>query len=274
MSQELEQRQEMMDELEAGEAAVELDDKEPQEVLEWTIERFGNRMGLCSSFQAEGCVLIDMAWRIDPNVRVFTIDTGRMPEETYTLIERIRERYGIKTEIFLPDTKVVEHMVSKHGLNLFYRDVNLRLLCCQVRKVLPLRRALLNFDAWVTGLRRDQWATRSNIRKIEIDHDHGGIVKVAPLADWTEEEVWDYIRANDVPYNELYDKGYKSIGCGPCTRAVADGVDSREGRWWWETGAPKECGMHCAIETGGFEHELAALLGGHGNGNGSGQHSH
>ncbi len=268
------QEHELMDELEAGEAAVELDDKEPQEVLAWTIERFGNRMGLCSSFQADGCVLIDMAWRIDPAVRVFTIDTGRMPEETYALIERVRERYGIKTEVFLPDTKIVEQMVSKHGLNLFYRDVNLRLLCCQVRKVLPLRRALVNFDAWVTGLRRDQWATRSNIRKIEIDHDHGGIVKVAPLADWTDEEVWDYIRANDVPYNELYDKGYKSIGCAPCTRAVPDGADSREGRWWWETGAPKECGMHCAIETGGFEHELAALLGNHGNGSGNGGAGH
>ena len=161
----------------------------------------------------------------------------------------------------MPDTNVVQQMVTKHGNNLFYRDVNLRLLCCQVRKVLPLRRALMNYSAWVTGLRRDQWATRSNIRKIEIDHDHGGIVKLAPLADWTEEEVWDYIRANDVPYNELYDKGYKSIGCAPCTRAVGEGEDARSGRWWWETGAPKECGMHCAIETGGFEHELAALLG-------------
>jgi phosphoadenosine phosphosulfate reductase len=254
----------LMDELEAGEAAVELDDQEPQEVLGWALEKFGRQLGICSSFQAEGCVLIDMAWRIDPNVRVFTIDTGRQPEETYRLIDRIRERYGIRTEVFLPDTKVVEQMVSRHGANLFYRDVNLRLLCCQVRKVLPLRRALMNFDAWVTGLRRDQWATRSNIRKIEIDHDHGGIVKFAPLADWTEEEVWDYIRANDVPYNELYDQGYKSIGCSPCTRTVAADADPRSGRWWWETGAPKECGMHCAIETGGFEHELAALLGGHG----------
>ncbi len=269
------QEHELMDELEAGEAAVELDDKEPQDVLAWTIERFGNRMGLCSSFQADGCVA-DRYGVANRSVGARVHDRYRPePEETYALIERVRERYGIKTEVFLPDTKVVEHMVSKHGLNLFYRDVNLRLLCCQVRKVLPLRRALVNFDAWVTGLRRDQWATRSNIRKIEIDHDHGGIVKVAPLADWTDEEVWDYIRANDVPYNELYDKGYKSIGCAPCTRTVPDGADSREGRWWWETGAPKECGMHCAIETGGFEHELAALLGSHGkssngSGNGSG----
>ena len=261
----MEPERSLMDELEAGEAAVELDDQEPPEVLGWAIEKFGRQLGICSSFQAEGCALIDMAWRIDPDVRVFTIDTGRQPDETYKLIDRIRDRYGIRTEVFLPDMRVVEQMVSRHGANLFYRDVNLRLLCCQVRKVLPLRRALMNFDAWVTGLRREQWATRSNIRKIEIDHDHGGIVKFAPLADWTEEEVWDYIRANDVPYNELYDKGYKSIGCAPCTRPVADGDDPRAGRWWWETGAPKECGMHCAIETGGFEHELAALLGGHGN---------
>jgi len=256
----------LMDELEAGEAAVELDDKEPQEVLAWAIEKFGRRLAICSSFQADGCALIDMAWRIDPGIRVFTIDTGRQPEETYRLIDRIRDKYGVRTESFLPDADVLHQMVTKHGNNLFYRDVNLRLLCCQVRKVLPLRRALMNYDAWVTGLRRDQWATRSNIRKLEIDHDHGGIVKFAPLADWTEDEVWDYIRANDVPYNELYDKGYKSIGCAPCTRPVAEGADPRSGRWWWETGAPKECGMHCAIETGGFEHELAALLGHNGNG--------
>ncbi|HLH77740.1 MAG TPA: phosphoadenylyl-sulfate reductase [Candidatus Binataceae bacterium] len=255
---------ELMDELEAGEAAVELDDKEPQEVLSWAIERFGSRLGICSSFQADGCALIDMACRIDPTVRVFTIDTGRMPPETYQLIQQVRDRYGIAVEIFLPDSHVVEQMTTKHGINLFYHNVDARLLCCQVRKVLPLRRALVNFDAWITGLRRDQWATRSNIRKVEIDHDHGAIVKISPLADWTDEEVWDYLRAHDVPYNKLYDQGYKSIGCAPCTRSVKPGEDPRSGRWWWETGAPKECGMHCAIETGGFEHELAALLGGHG----------
>jgi len=265
----------LMDELEAGEASVDLDDKEPQEVLAWAIEKFGQSMAICSSLQAESCVLIDMAWRIDPAVRVFTIDTGRQPPETNELIERVRAKYGIEIEVFRPETATVDKMVAKHGKDLFYRDVNLRLLCCQVRKVLPLRRALMNYSAWVTGLRRDQWATRSNIRKVEIDHDHGGIVKLAPLADWTEAEVWDYLRANDVPYHSLYDKGYKSIGCGPCTRAVAPGDDPRSGRWWWETGAPKECGMHCAIETGGFEHELAALLNGHGNNshNGNGNHA-
>jgi phosphoadenylyl-sulfate reductase (thioredoxin) len=129
-----------------------------------------------------------------------------------------------------------------------------------VRKVLPLQRHLAGLDAWITGLRRDQWATRTNIRKVEIDHDHGAIVKLNPLAEWTEDEVWDYVREHDVPYNALYDRGYTSIGCTPCTRAVAPGEPARAGRWWWEENAPKECGIHCAIETGGFEHELRALL--------------
>ena len=129
-----------MDELEAGEVAVELDDKEPQEVLAWSIDRFGNELGICSSFQAEGCLLIDMAHKIDPNIRVFTIDTGRQPQETYNLIDKIRDRYGIKVEIFLPDSNIIQQMVTRHGNNLFYRDLDLRLLCCQVRKVLPLRK--------------------------------------------------------------------------------------------------------------------------------------
>jgi phosphoadenylyl-sulfate reductase (thioredoxin) len=127
--------------------------------------------------------------------------------------------------------------------------------------VLPLQRYLHGLDAWITGLRRDQWATRTNIRKVEIDHDHGAIVKLNPLAEWTEDEVWEYVRERGVPHHPLYDRGYTSIGCAPCTRATAAGEDKRAGRWWWESNAPKECGIHCAIETGGFEHELHALLG-------------
>jgi phosphoadenosine phosphosulfate reductase len=130
-----------------------------------------------------------------------------------------------------------------------------------VRKVIPLTRHLAGLDAWVTGLRRDQWASRSDIRKVEIDHDHGAIVKLNPLAEWTEDEVWDYVRDRDVPYHPLYDRGYTSIGCAPCTRPVQAGEPTRAGRWWWESNAPKECGIHCAIETGGFEHELRALVG-------------
>jgi len=251
----------MLDELEAGELAIEFDDQEPQEVIRWALERFGRGVAICTSLQADGLVIVDMAWRIDPTVRVFTIDTGRLPQETYQFLDRVREHYGIALEVHGPETQQVDSMVQRHGVDLFYREVPLRLLCCQVRKVLPLRRALHHLDAWVTGLRRDQWATRSNIRKIELDHDHGGIVKINPLADWAEDEVWDYIRAYNVPHHPLYDRGYTSIGCAPCTRPVQLGEDHRAGRWWWEKGAPKECGMHCAIETGGFEHELESILG-------------
>ncbi len=152
-------------------------------------------------------------------------------------------------------------MVGKHGVDLFKTSVDLRLLCCNLRKVRPLTKHLHSLDAWVTGLRRDQWASRTNIRKVEIDHDHGAIVKLNPLAEWTEEEVWDYVRERDVPYHSLYDRGFTSIGCAPCTRAIAPGEASRAGRWWWESNAPKECGIHCSIESGGLEHELHALLG-------------
>jgi thioredoxin-dependent adenylylsulfate APS reductase len=202
-----------------------------------------------------------MAWRIDSNVRVFTVDTGRMPIETHDLIEQVQRHYGIAIESYAPDPQEIDAMVNLHGEDLFYHSVPLRLTCCDIRKVRPLVRVLHDLDAWITGLRRDQWATRSNIRKIELDHDHGGIVKVNPLADWTEEEVWDHLRSHGVPHHPLYDQGFKSIGCAPCTRPVGTGEDARSGRWWWETNAPKECGMHCAIETGGFEHELEVILG-------------
>ncbi|HUO04336.1 MAG TPA: phosphoadenylyl-sulfate reductase [Candidatus Binataceae bacterium] len=242
-----------MTESEVAQIAASFESKSPEALVAWAIGRFGSGLGICSSFQAEGCVLIDMAWRIDPKIRVFTIDTGRLPNETYDLMDKIRDRYGIAIEVFLPDTSVVEKMVTKHGLNLFYRDLNSRLLCCQVRKVVPLRRALENYSAWVTGLRRGQWETRANLQKAALDNDHGGLVKLAPLADWSERQTWNYIRANDVPYSTLYDKGYKSIGCAPCTRPVSEGQDPRAGRWWWEDEGPKECGMHCTIETTGFE---------------------
>ena len=251
----------VLDDLEVGELANYFDDADPEDLLAWALDRFGRRVALVSSFQAEAMALLDMATRITPDVRVITIDTGRMPQETYDLIDRTRRRYDIDIEVLSPETPTVEKMVRRHGVNLFYQDVNKRLLCCHVRKVMPLQRALRGLDAWVTGLRREQWATRANIRKLELDHDHGGIVKINPLADWTQDDVWDYLRANDVPYHPLYDQGYLSISCAPCTRPVPPGEDGRSGRWWWESGAPKECGMHCSIETGGFEHEIEALIG-------------
>jgi len=253
-----------LDEFEAGEIAVELDDKDPSEVIRWTLERFGYRAAVCTSFQSDGMAILDMAWRIDPNVRVFAVDTGRMHQETYDLIERVRQHYGIEVELYYPDATELSRFVSKEGINPFYKSVPMRLRCCELRKVNPLLKVLDGLDAWITGLRRDQWASRSNIRKVEIDHDHGGITKVNPLADWGEDEVWEYIRANNVPYNALYDQGYTSIGCVPCTRPTKEGEDKRAGRWWWEKNAPKECGIHCPIETGGFEHEATSILGHHG----------
>jgi phosphoadenylyl-sulfate reductase (thioredoxin) len=181
----------LLDEFEAGELAVELDDKEPQEVIAWTLDRFGDRAAVCTSFQNDGMAILDMAWRIDPKVRVFAVDTGRMHQETYDLIDRVRERYDMNIEIYYPDAKELATFVSREGINPFYRSVPLRLRCCEIRKVNPLLKVLDGLDAWITGLRRDQWASRSNIRKVEIDGDHGGIAKVNPLADWTEEEVWE-----------------------------------------------------------------------------------
>ena len=250
----------LLDEFEAGQLAVELDDATPQEVIAYALERWGSQVAICTSFQAEGMAILDMAWRLDNDVRIFTVDTGRMHQETYDVMEEVRQRYGIQVEVYFPDAKQVENMVRRFGPNLFQRSVEARLLCCNVRKVEPIRGVLEGLDAWITGLRRDQWASRANIRKIEIDHDHGGLAKINPLADWTLEEVKEYNQAHAVPEHPLYAKGYTSIGCAPCTRTTSPGEDPRAGRWWWEKNAPKECGIHCPIETGAFEHELESLV--------------
>jgi len=251
----------VFDDLEIGEIAVELDDRDPQEVIAWGLETFGDRVAVVTALQAEGMAVLDMAARIRPDVRAITVDTGRLPAETLAFLDEIRARYPeVRFEVPRPDPREIEVMVRRHGPDLFRASVPLRLLCCHVRKVRPLVRALAGLDAWFTGLRREQWASRAAIKKVELDHDHGGIVKLNPLADWTKEEVWDYLRAEDVPVHPLYARGYTSIGCAPCTRPVAPGEDDRAGRWWWEEGAPKECGIHCPIETGGFEHEAEAIL--------------
>ncbi|HEX6903110.1 MAG TPA: phosphoadenylyl-sulfate reductase [Thermoanaerobaculia bacterium] len=253
-------QRDLLDEFDAGQLAVELDDATPQEVIAYALERWGSQVAICTSFQAEGMAIFDMAWRIDPNVRIFTVDTGRFHQETYDVMETVRQRYGVEVEVYFPDARQIENMVRRHGPNLFQKSVEARLMCCNVRKVEPIRGVLESLDAWITGLRRDQWASRANIRKIEIDHDHGGLAKINPLADWTLEEVKEYNQAHDVPEHPLYAKGFTSIGCAPCTRATAAGEDPRAGRWWWEKNAPKECGIHCPIETGAFEHELESLV--------------
>lgn len=193
-------------------------------------------------------VILDMAHRIAPGLRVLTVDSGRLPQETHDLIDTVRERYGIAAEVYTPASREVESFVGEHGPNAFYRSQELRVRCCEIRKVSPLSRALTGLDAWIAGQRRDHLVTRRSIRKIERDAAHGGMVKLNPLADWTDEQVWAYIRANDVPHNALYDRGFTSIGCAPCTRATRPGEDPRAGRWWWEASATKECGMHCVVD--------------------------
>ena len=219
-----------------------------EEFLRWALERFHPRMAISAAGGVDGLAMIDMAWRIDPRVRVFTLDTGRLPPETYALFEEVRDRYGINVEFEFPDRQQVERMMFVSGPNLMYRSVDDRIRCCEIRKVEPLKRKLATLDAWVSGLRRDQWKTRKNVAKVELDHDHGGIVKLNPLADWSAEDVWDYVRKNDVPYHELFDHGYTSIGCAPCTRPVQPGEDERAGRWWWEQDTDKECGIHCSVQ--------------------------
>jgi len=192
-------------------------------------------------------VIVDLACRAGgPRAwRVFTLDTGRLPEETYRMMEAVRERYGITVETVTPRNDELERMVADHGPNLFYRSPELRALCCDVRKVRPLQRKLREFQAWATGLRREQSETRAGVRKAdEVD----GRLRLCPLADWTAEQVDQYIRENGLPVHSLYLQGYSSIGCGPCTRAVAQGEDPRAGRWWWEEQSRKECGIHFAAD--------------------------
>ncbi len=220
-----------------------------RDVIEAAVEAFGDRVALCTSFQAEGMVILDIASRLPAQPRVFTIDTGRLPQETYDLVDAVRDRYGVEVDVYHPEDEDLTQFVSREGVNPFYRSVALRLRCCEIRKVNPLNRALDGYDAWITGLRRSQNATRAGVAKVELDAAHGGMVKLNPLADWDYEKVWQYIRDNDVPYNKLYDQGYTSIGCAPCTSPIEPGEDLRAGRWWWENGVPSECGIHTDTKT-------------------------
>ena len=219
----------------------------PQDVLRLAIETFGKRVALSSSFGAEDMVLIDMIVAIDPRARIFTLDTGRLPQETYNVIDATRERYGVTIDVLFPQPDAVQGMVAEHGMNLFYHSVENRKLCCGVRKMEPLSRALSGLEAWITGLRREQSVTRTAVHKVEWD-ERNELVKVNPLVDWSHEDVWNYIREHKVPYNALHDRGYPSIGCGPCTRAVQPGEHERAGRWWWEHPDTKECGLHVSPE--------------------------
>lgn len=225
--------------------ANELESKPAHEILKWGFKKYGDKMVLGSSFGAEDVVLIDMMCNINRNLtRVFTLDTGRLNQETYDLIDKVRKKYDIKVDVYFPNASDVEEMVANKGMNLMYDSVENRKLCCNLRKIEPLKRALKQFDCWITGLRREQSTTRNKILKIEVDTLNNNITKLNPLADWTNDEIWKYIRKNKVPYNELHDRRYPSIGCEPCTRAIKEGEDPRAGRWWWENDTHKECGLH------------------------------
>ena len=219
------------------------DKVEPETMLRHFMEIYGDRIALSSSLSAEDQALTDMMLGINPQARIFSLDTGRLFPETYSLLDKTNLHYGIKIEVFCPQTEALQEMVNTQGINLFYESIEKRHLCCQVRKLEPLSRAFRTLDAWVCGLRRSQSVTRNDMRRVEWDERHG-LLKINPLIDWSEEQVWAYVREHRVPYNKLHDQGFPSIGCQPCTRAVKPGEDIRSGRWWWEDPQHRECGLH------------------------------
>ena len=226
----------------------EFENKSSEEILEWTLDNLHPNVGLATSFQFQGMVLIDMLMKINKKARIFTLDTGRLNKETYDVMEQVMNRYGTLVEVIFPDKEEVEDMVNNYGINLFYRGIEQRRLCCKIRKTNPLNKFLKTLDGWITSIRKDQTENRMDAKVFEIDYLHGKILKVNPILNWSSEEIWDYINDNSVPYNKLHDVGYPSIGCAPCTRAVRPGEDERAGRWWWESESDKECGIHYDYE--------------------------
>jgi len=215
------------------------------EVIRWVIERFPReRRVVVTSLQAEGTAIADMAFGIDPAIRVVTIDTGRLPEETLEYLDALRRHWGREIEVAVPDPRELDPFLTRNGANAFYNSVQLRLRCCELRKVRPLNRVLAGADCWISGLRRSQSEHRADVPVLAEDAEHNGILQVNPLAHWSADEVRAYLTDRGIPLHPLYARGYTSIGCAPCTRAVQPGEDERAGRWWWETGVAKECGIH------------------------------
>lgn len=200
-------------------------------------------VAFANSLGAEDMVLTDLIAKYQPDIEMFSLDTGRLPQETYDLMQAVRARYGAPLKVYFPAAQRVEAYIEKNGVNGFYDSVENRKACCYIRKVEPLKRALLGKKAWITGMRRDQAVTRGSLELSAFDADQG-MQKFNPLLDWTNAEVWEYIKQHDVPYNKLHDRFYPSIGCAPCTRSVTPGEDIRSGRWWWENPENKECGLH------------------------------
>jgi phosphoadenosine phosphosulfate reductase len=231
-------------ESELSDATSRLEGATPQDVLAWALGRFGRSLAIASSFSLEDCVVIDVAHRIDPQVRVFALDTGRLPEETYQTADRVRDKYGIEIEWQFPDRVKVESLLRAKGSYSFMESLENRRECCGIRKVEPLARMLATLDAWVTGLRRDQSVTRADTPVVAFDGGQGGLAKINPIIAWSAADLQGYAAANRVPVNPLHKKGYPSIGCAPCTRAIQPGEHPRAGRWWWENPENKECGLH------------------------------
>ena len=214
-----------------------------EEVLNYFTTTYNWRIGFSSSFGAEDQVLTDILVQQPTMVKIFTLDTGRLPYETYDVMDKTNKKYGITIDVYTPERSDLETLYSTQGINGFYDSIENRKACCHVRKIAPLQRALRGLDVWITGLRQSQSVTRDNLELLEYDEQFQ-LIKLNPLARWSETEVWDYIHQNHVPYNALHDKGYPSIGCAPCTRSIAVGEDIRAGRWWWEKPEHKECGLH------------------------------
>lgn len=214
-----------------------------EEILRYFLTNFSGKIAFSSSFGAEDQVLTDIITKVDPTITVFTLDTGRLHEETYKVMDETMRRYNLHIDTYFPDLRDIESLYRSQGVLGFRDSIENRKRCCQVRKLFPLRRALRDVDVWITGLRKSQSMTRDAMAMVEWDETHG-VVKVNPLIEWSEKDVWDYIIQNKVPYNVLHDRGYPSIGCAPCTRAIREGEDLRAGRWWWENPEHKECGLH------------------------------
>lgn len=221
-----------------------LETKSAEELLQWAMDQYGLKAGLACSFGMEDMVLINMIAKLKGPITIFTLDTGRLHEETYEIMERVRSHYGLEIKTYFPDSGQVEKLVRGKGFFSFKESIENRKECCAVRKIEPLNRALAELDAWVTGLRRDQAVTRTETPKVIEDTDHPPLIKINPLADWTQEQVESYIEKHKVPVNALHKKNYPSIGCAPCTRSIEPGEDIRAGRWWWENPEHKECGLH------------------------------
>jgi phosphoadenosine phosphosulfate reductase len=217
--------------------------KQTKKTVEYFLKEYRGKISLSSSFGAEDQVLTDMVLKIDNEANIFTLDTGRLPYETYDVMQKTNLKYKTKIRVYFPQSEDIEKLYQEQGVNGFYDSVENRKSCCYVRKIAPLKRALSGMDIWITGLRAEQSLTRENMQLFEWDEGNK-VIKLNPLILWSEKDVWDYIENNSVPYSALHERGYPSIGCAPCTRAVEEGADIRSGRWWWENPEHKECGLH------------------------------